>query len=186
LLINTADDNWDDDFATSISPSALQLPHLKPYDNFGGMFSSDKLKSFASVELSASAENENWDDNYNFEGDLMTIKGPLKSTELDFHEQETIRPAPRGPKIITETRAAVPVKSHTRKQSNAIPPRPRTAGKEKMAPKFNFPSRSPAMFREQSVEDFSDICVDNDSAFDRRLSLIKVSYKVHREIAYDC
>jgi serine/threonine protein kinase len=44
------DDNWDNDFAESISPRALQMPHLKPQDNFGGLFSSDKLKAFASFE----------------------------------------------------------------------------------------------------------------------------------------
>src|SRR5271156_6560507 len=42
-----ADDNWDDDFATAISPSALQLPHLRPQDHLGGLLSSDKLKAFA-------------------------------------------------------------------------------------------------------------------------------------------
>jgi hypothetical protein len=173
-LIYTADDNWDDDFATSISPSALQLPHLKPYDNFGGMFSSEKLKSFASIELGAAAENENWDDN--FEGDLVTIKGPSKTLELDSHELETVRLAPRRPKVSTEANDAIPSKSRTRKQPNVNPSGPRTGGKEKSSPKLAVQSRSPAIFHEQSVEDFSDIFVDNDSAFDRRLVLMKVCY----------
>ncbi|EDU46906.1 serine/threonine-protein kinase 3 [Pyrenophora tritici-repentis Pt-1C-BFP] len=44
------DDNWDNDFAESISPRALQMPHLKPQDNFAGLFSNDRLKAFASFE----------------------------------------------------------------------------------------------------------------------------------------
>ena len=47
------DDNWDDDFASAISPSALQLPHLRPQDNFGGMLSSERLKAFASLDGTA-------------------------------------------------------------------------------------------------------------------------------------
>lgn len=82
---NTADDNWDDDFASAISPSALQLPHLRPHDNFGGLLSSEKLKAFASFETVT--EETNWDDN--FEGDL-TMKSPLQLTECD--PLETIRP----------------------------------------------------------------------------------------------
>ena len=82
---NTADDNWDDDFASAISPSALQLPHLRPHDNFGGLLSSEKLKAFASFETVT--EEANWDDN--FEGDL-TVKNPLQLTESD--PLDTIRP----------------------------------------------------------------------------------------------
>ena len=82
---NTADDNWDDDFASAISPTALQLPHLRPHDNFGGMLSSEKLKAYASFETVT--EDINWDDN--FEGDL-TVKSPLQLTKSD--PLQTIRP----------------------------------------------------------------------------------------------
>ncbi|KAL9006425.1 MAG: hypothetical protein Q9188_000830 [Gyalolechia gomerana] len=82
---NQADDNWDDDFASAISPSALQLPHLRPHDNFGGLLSAEKLKAYASFETVT--EEANWDEN--FEGDL-TVKSPLQLTNLD--PLETIRP----------------------------------------------------------------------------------------------
>lgn len=82
---NTAEDNWDDDFASAISPNALQLPHLRPHDNFGGMLSSEKLKAYASFE--SVTEDANWDDN--FEGDL-TVKSPLQLTKTD--PLQTIRP----------------------------------------------------------------------------------------------
>ena len=82
---NNTDDNWDDDFDSAISPAALQLPHLRPHDNFGGMLSSEKLKAYASFETVT--EEANWDDN--FEGDL-TVKSPLQLTKSD--PLQTIRP----------------------------------------------------------------------------------------------
>ncbi len=82
---NHNDDNWDDDFASAISPSALQLPHLRPHDNFAGLLSSEKLKAYASFETVT--EEENWDEN--FEGDL-TVKSPLQVTNAD--PLRTIRP----------------------------------------------------------------------------------------------
>ena len=82
---NTTDDNWDDDFTSAISPSALQLPHLRPHDNFGGLLSSEKLKAYASIETVT--EETNWDNN--FEGDL-TVKSPSHPAESD--PLQTIRP----------------------------------------------------------------------------------------------
>ncbi|KAL8674280.1 MAG: hypothetical protein Q9168_001347 [Polycauliona sp. 1 TL-2023] len=82
---NQNNDNWDDDFASAISPSALQLPHLRPHDNFGGLLSAEKLKAYASFETVT--EEENWDEN--FEGDL-TVKSPLQVTTSD--PLRTIRP----------------------------------------------------------------------------------------------
>ncbi|CAI4215347.1 unnamed protein product, partial [Parascedosporium putredinis] len=85
------DDNWDNDFATSISPSALHLPHLKPQDNFGGLLSADRLKAFASA-VDLSDVSENYDDD--FEGELLTIKVARNTSQDDsFDAQEkTIRP----------------------------------------------------------------------------------------------
>ncbi|KAL8746970.1 MAG: hypothetical protein Q9190_001090 [Brigantiaea leucoxantha] len=80
-----ADDNWDDDFASAISPSALQLPHLRPHDNFGGLLSAEKLKAYASFETVT--EEGNWEND--FEGRL-TLETPAQSTESD--SLETIRP----------------------------------------------------------------------------------------------
>lgn len=82
---NTTNDKWDDDFVSSISPSALQLPHLRPQDNFGGLLSAEKLKAFASFETVT--EEMNWDNN--FVGDL-TVKSSSQPAEYDV--LETIRP----------------------------------------------------------------------------------------------
>lgn len=173
ILTLPGDDNWDDDFATSISPSALHLPQFKPHDNFGGMLSSDRLKAFASFDI-GNDENDNWDNN--FEGDLMTIKGPYKNTEPDSHELETIRPYKVKPTIITQDiKPAVAPKPTGRKVSTSAPPRPASPIKALAEARFVLPARPAALYREQSVEDYSDLFVDTDGVFDRRLNILKVS-----------
>lgn len=169
-------DNWDDDFASSISPSALHLPQFKPHDNFGGMLSSDRLKSFASFEI-GNDENDNWDNN--FEGDLVTIKAPRKSVESDSQELDTIRPYKVKPTIVTQNiKPQIAPKTTSRKTSRSEPPKPRSPVKNQVGTqplnKFALPARPAAMYREQSVEDYSDLFADNESIFDRRLSIIKV------------
>lgn len=168
ILTNSGDDNWDDDFASSISPSALHLPQFKPHDNFGGLLSSDRLKAFASFDA-VNDENDNWDNN--FEGDLMTIKGPNGNTDPDSLELETIRPYRVKPTVITQD-----LKPTGRKMSTSAPPRPKSPVKAQTAARLVLPSRPAALYREQSVEDYSDLFVDNDSVFDRRLNILKVGY----------
>lgn len=142
------------------------------------MLSADRLKAFASFEA-PNDETDNWDNN--FEGDLITIKGPRKTVEPDTHELETIRPYRPKPTIVTQNvKPAVAPKSSSRKASRSEPPRPKSPVKAQVqvgahaGPKFVLPARPAAMYREQSVEDYSDLFVDNDSIFDRRLSIIKV------------
>lgn len=136
--------------------------------------SSDRLKAFASFDH-ANDENDNWDDN--FEGDLMTtIKGPQKNMEADTHELETIRPYRMKPTLVTDIKPAVAPKTYGRKPSNtSAPPRPESPVKVQAESKFVLPSRPALMYREQSVDDYSDLFVDNESIFDRRLNIIKVS-----------
>lgn len=173
MLTLVGDDNWDDDFATAISPSALHLPQFKPQDNFGGMLSSDRLKAFASFEMANEENEDNWDDN--FEGDLTTIKGPKKNVEQDSLDLETIRPYRVKPTVITQNiTPAVAPKKIGRKTSYSAPPRPKPASKTQAEAKFVLPSRPANLYREQSVEDYSDLFVDTDSVFNRRLNLVKV------------
>ena len=148
---NTADDNWDDDFASAISPSALQLPHLRPHDNFGGLLSSEKLKAFASFETVTEA---NWDDN--FEGDL-TMNNPLQLTESD--PLDTIRPYyPRRPNTsqpkITSSNKSPPVKVSP-VVSRRVMAAPAVHQKQSPAkPKLVLPTAK--SYSESSEDDFSD------------------------------
>ncbi|KAL9131031.1 MAG: hypothetical protein Q9217_000917 [Psora testacea] len=159
---NSADDNWDDDFASEISPSALQLPHLKPHDNFGGLLSAEKLKSFASIE--AVTEDANWDDN--FEGDL-TVRSPLQKTASD--PLETIRPMYHrrfGTEKNTNSGSTQPLE--TRKS-------PTTAVHQKQPPARASPVRTPTIsFVESAEEDYSDLIID-DTVLEGRLSMQKRS-----------
>jgi len=118
-------------------------------------------------------EADNWDNN--FEGDLMTIKGPNRSIEPDTHELETIRPYKVKPTIVTQNlKPAVAQKSTSRKTSISAPPpqRPHSPIKSQID-RFMLPSRPAALYREQSVEDYSDLFDDNEGVFDRRLNIIK-------------
>lgn len=135
--------------------------------------SSDRLKAFASFDVT-NDESDNWD--HNFEGDLVTIRAPRKTQEPDSHELETIRPYRVKPTLITQDIKPAPLQSRnpSRKTSRSEPPRPKSPVRVQAEQKFILPSRPSLLYREQSVEDYSDLCVESDSVFDRRLSIIKV------------
>lgn len=169
-LAELDDDNWDDDFATAISPSALQLPHLRPQDNFGGLLSADKLKAFASVNDLRSDVN-NYDED--FEGDMMTIKGPNQQAYIEAQEQ-TIRPMSR--KAIAPKPPSPPKMLHQRSKSSMDPAvvspnlsKAKSPPKSHFGNKFELPPRPGAIYREQSSEDYSDLFSDDDSVFDQKI-----------------
>ncbi len=168
------DDNWDDDFASAISPSALQLPHLKPQDNFGGLLSADRLKAFASIDECRNVAS-NWDELA--DGELLTIKGPRHLLDPDPQEQ-TIRPLPKksdSSKPAAAAQAKSPKASRRRgssKTTAAHVSQPKSPAKTQFANnRFELPSRPEMAYREQSVEDYSDLLTDNDTVFGSRPNL---------------
>lgn len=174
------DDNWDNDFATAISPSALHLPHLKPQDNFGGMLSADRLKQFASIDDTTSRDN--WDDN--FEGEMQ---GSRPFMDQDLQEQ-TIRPTPRRSSKSAESSSKVQQHGHRRSRSKQIlmpnAPLPKTPTKPSFGnSKFELPLRPETIYREQSTEDFSDLFSESDSVFSPRVNRVKKVSK-HTSLAY--
>lgn len=102
------EDVWDNDFASGISPNALNLPHLKPQDHFNGNLSSDRLKAFATQDTPLE-EQDNWDSNY--EGEL-TVKSPLHMTNAD--PLETVRPYFPPKANIEDIRQGPPTRSPER------------------------------------------------------------------------
>lgn len=172
------DDNWDNDFATAISPSALHLPHLKPQDNFGGKLSADRLKQFASIDEASSRDN--WDEH--FEGDLQTVKSSRQFLDQDLLEQ-TIRPMARRSSRSTESSSSRSQHSgggagsgHKKSRSKQVsssnvpllqkePSKPSLSGG-----RFELPQRPETIYREQSTEDFSDLFPESDSLFSRKIS----------------
>ena len=166
-----SDDNWDDDFASAIAPGALQLPHLKPQDQFGGLLSAEKLKAFASFETVT--EETNWDDE--FEGDL-TVKSSMRTNPAD--SVKTVRPVTNERKKASERKPMSPAKSPKRRavQSTRAQSTPRSTPPVKSTkPELPSQLRPTSLYREDSVEDYSDLVLANDGAFDSRLSLNQVS-----------
>lgn len=121
LTYNIDEDNWDNDFATAISPTALQ--NLKPHDNFGGLLSSDRLKQFASSD--SRNVSANWDNDFMEGEQLMTIKPVKELAEPDFQEQ-TIRPINRksDKAAVTSAIAAATAASNAFSRGDAISPPP--------------------------------------------------------------
>ncbi|KAI1158011.1 hypothetical protein F5B18DRAFT_642734 [Nemania serpens] len=167
------DDNWDNDFATAISPTALQLPHIKPHDHFGGLLSADRLKAFASIDNSRDMSS-NWDMDQSA-GELLTMKKIQPVLDEDPLEK-TIRPnwhfAAKSERIDELPRPST-ARASPRKQSASRHNRHHSRAKSNMSNKFELPSRPDVVHREHSIEDYSDLFDDNDGFFNQRLGLKK-------------
>ncbi|KAK3063807.1 hypothetical protein LTS18_012617 [Coniosporium uncinatum] len=157
------DDNWDDDFATSISPRALQLPHLRPQDHFSGLLSSEKLKAYATFDP---VVEENVDDDFDTD---LTVKSPIQLSQAD--PLETVRPfTPSRTKENKRPTQHDPMPQLMRQSSQ-----PKTqilTGLPKPAPpktRLTSLSRPAHLYREDSVEDYSDLVAADDAAFERKL-----------------
>lgn len=167
-------DNWDNDFATAITPGALHLPHLKPVDNFGGMLSSDRLKAFASMDASVQQSDRN-DEN------VATVKPVAKASESVATKTSKAAPKPTRPQ-----------RGHARNKSEM--PKPRTTPVQSVR-KVSLPTptatvtqkvkigevkgpahpKSKTLYRESSIEDYSDIIEGNESLLDSRLNALRPS-----------
>lgn len=158
----TVDDNWDDDFASAISPSALQLPHLRPHDNFGGLLSADRLKAYASIDSITEQEQRH----PSTDNDL-TLRGPLPPDDSDVFQ--TVRPAPplknspqRQARLKSEPKSSrkppMPSARNATNLQKSRPPEPKV---------LNGP-RPSQIYRESSVEDYSDLVADNESTIDSK------------------
>ncbi|KIW85766.1 hypothetical protein Z517_01158 [Fonsecaea pedrosoi CBS 271.37] len=171
------EDNWDDDFATAISPSTFQLPHLRPHDNFGGMLSSDRLKAFASMESALGKENEAMEDK----------DSTLKAASLaDVDVNKTVRLATTAPTKRPEVRHArhkseVPLKPKAKPtpmpRKASLPSARQTTNLSKSKPphpKVQQDEPPTRRYRESSVEDFSDIVQGNELTLDTKLGLMRL------------
>ncbi|KAL4906435.1 hypothetical protein BDW74DRAFT_150347 [Aspergillus multicolor] len=164
------EDNWDNDFATAISPSALQLPHLRPHDNFGGMLSSEKLKAFASLDGTVLKSDDSFQE----------IDDPFgRSLQAGEHDPlKTIRPSPsqqanvgisqlQGGSYGAQMRQGPPL-------NTAINP---THGGQVIQDSSSpiRQQRPPLFYKENSFEDYSDIISANEDVLDRKISAFQES-----------
>ena len=151
------DDNWDEDFDTAISPSALRLPHLRPHDNFGGMLSSERLKAFASLDRAVMKPDDSfYADEASGDSQQACESDPL----------QTIRPFPLRQASIEASRAQYPSRHPNRSSVSSFQNAPI------LNPNPLPPTRQPrqaSLYRENSVEDFSDLIVENEDVLDRKL-----------------
>jgi hypothetical protein len=170
------DDNWDDDFAESISPRALQMPHLKPHDNFAGLFSNDRLKAFASFE-SVTEQAELGDGE-------ATVKSPLNLQHFQKMPQGFAPKASGSAKANDAKARATILNSRSTSAASEVEERPdvqpktaflRGIPKAAQIPKTKVAvlARPSQLFREDSIEDYSDLLPTDEDAFERRLAAMQ-------------
>ena len=160
---STEDDNWDDDFDTAISPSAMRLPHLRPHDNFGGMLSSEKLKAFASLDGTMLKSEDSFDD----------VDDTGKSSLPSDSEIETIRPSP-----LRKGMAETPGAQNLPRNQPSKNPLSNMQNVPVLTPNPVPPTRQPrpaSFYKENSIEDYSDLIMANEDVLDKKLGAFQVS-----------
>ena len=187
-------DNWDEDFESlSTNFAALQLPdHLKPHDNFAGLFSSEKLKQYASFDSIPEMDGkvEEWDEE--FEGDL-TVRSPMELSK--GNAIETVRPFYPSRTSSDEIKHHAPPnlvrKSSSKKQQERRPSKdsqPRTQILRPATNKATTPSKAKQTqpdvtqkathsaasnadkHREDDHEDYSDLVPSDEDAFQKKIA----------------
>ena len=154
-------DNWDDDFASSISPSALKLPRLQTVDNLGAVVSSEKLKQYGTVDRLQSEDE--WDD--------QETRSQSRSSHAD--PMETVRPHSPAKATASKTK-----RGNATKVSQRLSSQPKTQilctplKASRPPPRPPPPKRSSSVFREDSVEDYSDLIAKDDVALDKKFHQI--------------
>lgn len=158
-------DNWDDDFASSINSSALQLPHLRPVDNFAGMLSADKLKAYATMSsdsLDISTDH-----------DCDTTQSLRKDEEYAKRDPlETVRPRSPSRNNLLLSRQERPWKASRRTSSQPKTQILRTPLKATPELRPAPPKRSSSMFQENPIEDYSDLITEDGVALDQKFSQV--------------
>lgn len=161
-------DNWDNDFVTSISPSALQLRQFKPHDNFAGAFSSDKLKSYATIDT----VTEEFCVDELADGE-ETLKSPIyrnkRSSDLprltQYQSASTKSTSLRSSKAYSQ---GTYQDTQTTPVVTGIP-----VSKRRLSSGRTRPTN---VYRENSVEDYSDLIAADDAAFQKKLQAMQVEY----------
>lgn len=168
-------DNWDNDFATAISPGALHLPHLKPIDNFGGLLSSERLKAYAVADQSDNQTGNGLEDN------TATVKPSQQPIVPDGENSRTVKLVPKASKTPSKHarhKSEMPKPKPTPTQTNRKASLPMSGRPNPVKPKGidvkSPPQAKPkTLYRESSIEDYSDIIKGNEELLDNKLSLVR-------------
>lgn len=176
-------DNWDDDFATTISPTTFQLPHLRPHDNFGGMLSSERLKAFATIENGIDKENDGTEDkDSTLKASSITSAESLNTVRLVTQKRPEMRHARHKSEMPPKSKVKAPIPA-PRKAS--LPSARQTTNLSKSKPpQSKVASDVPATrrYRESSIEDFSDIIEGNELTLDTKLGMMRLQNEAPSKI----
>ncbi|KAF1849691.1 uncharacterized protein K460DRAFT_2113 [Cucurbitaria berberidis CBS 394.84] len=166
------DDNWDDDFVESISARALQMPHLKPQDHFAGLFSGDRLKAYASVEAVT--------DMTEYGDGETTVKSPLSFQHFQSFPQTSVESAKANGAKARATTPSSRSTSTVTDMDDRHDGQPKTAflrgvPKASQLPKTKVAglARPSQLFREDSIEDYSDLMPADEGAFEKKLAAMQ-------------
>lgn len=170
-------DNWDDDFATAISPDALRLPHLRPLDHFRGIFSTAKVKPYASMDNSVDQNQVRRDDDKD-----KTLKSPVQPTE-SYTPRTVLAVADKKHEVRhTRHRSEIPPKVKAKTvptpRKTSLPTNKPASGQTKQQFPTSKPPidlKQPQLHRESSFEDYSDIIAGNEEEFDSKVGMFWLS-----------
>ena len=178
------DDVWDNDFPTAISSNPLRLPQLRQNDNFGSTIRTEGLGLTTGQSKTAGKENE-------VEDKDSTLRAAVRN-------KPTIQTSSMAPPTSTVRRPPSPAKTsakgHTRHKSE-LPKTKLKVGTASTPRKVSLPSarqstilmesKAPVakpilqtqptrLFRESSVEDFSDLIEANEGSLDKKLKRMQL------------
>ena len=131
------------------------------------MLSSDKLKSFATFDTLN--EPATWDDHLE---DDLTVKSPLHLPDTD--PLQTIRPYSAPHPDTEDGKRPAPPRSPNRKPADVSKQRALSPSKLSLPKQLALPARPAVLYREDSVEDFSDLLASDDAGFARKIEALKV------------
>ncbi|KAL9068867.1 MAG: hypothetical protein Q9157_006371 [Trypethelium eluteriae] len=164
------DDIWDDDF-DSIPESALQLPR-QTNDIFAGALSSERLKAFATFESVVEEDTTEDDDDEN-----LTVRSPVQLKHTDM--LETVRPSPSPSKEIRSAKSMKSLSSGNEKlpTSSLLTSKPSSAALKPSQSRRKLrsgESRPSHAFREDTVEDYSDLLANSQDETNFRRNIDKI------------
>nr|POE82371.1 cytokinesis protein seph [Quercus suber] len=187
-------DRWDDDFeALSTGLGSLQIPdRLRPQDNFAGLFSSERLKQYATLDSTAehSSKVEEWEEDSERQ---VTVRSSVNLAEGVGHGMDSMRtfrtPHPAGHDShpdgssgshvqmrrdvheSKERRGSKDSQPQTQILRLAQKPKHDTKGIQITAAISSRPTlTSTTKYREDLEEDYSDLVADDEVAFKAKLA----------------
>ncbi|KPI37627.1 Cytokinesis protein sepH [Cyphellophora attinorum] len=160
-LEDSNDDVWDNDFPTAITSNPLKFPQLRQKDQPGTQTRTEMTTPGAGVS-SVGRDNDAEDK----DSTLRAVKSKPSSQSMAPPASTARRPA---------SPTKTPARGHARHKSE-VPKQATELAKSKATPAKPAVELQPTrLFRENSVEDFSDLIEANEGSLDKKLSRMKLN-----------